>query len=319
MEKKVQEDAESYSLQDPNHRSQHDLQTIRSFKCVAAEVEQRHDATRHYDSRLARFYMWVQTPKHVILAVHVPTGYADRSMKIECDGRRLLVQSEGSFPVIHRQLSLPFADAEIDVYATTDNRYQTIVLEKRRSDDVFKHLFVGDSDGVRCLEPPYTLYDVDDEVVLDLPVPFWIDVDDIDVQFTDKDVNIHVRRQFAIRRRYWTELDAIATQRKESTPAVDVSQCSWCLEDETVIDGERTKTLSVSFVRPPLTAAELKWKRGIRQDNKTQQLPHRHSRGVHFFADDEDEFRLEDILQAACLKVSSQTFVPSKLWEKKAA
>ena len=75
-------------------------------------------------------------------------------------------------------------------------------------------------------------------------------VADIVVQLTEKNVNIRLRRQFANRRRYWTELDTVSNQRKEATPAVDVSQCSWCLEDATVINGECVKTLSVSFGRP---------------------------------------------------------------------
>ena len=38
-------------------------------------------------------------------------------------------------------------------------------------------------------------------------------------------------------------------------------------------------------------------------------------KGYRFFADDEDHFGLEDILQAVTFMQSSQTFVPAKPWQ----
>lgn len=39
------------------------------------------------------------------------------------------------------------------------------------------------------------------------------------------------------------------------------------------------------------------------------------SQGWRFFADDEDEFGLEDILQGLCFADAGETFVPPKPWE----
>lgn len=55
---------------------------------------------------------------------------------------------------------------------------------------------------------------------------------------------------------------------------------------------------------------------GKRQNNMTQ--PRSDSmqlKGFRFFADDEDHFGLEDILQAVAFMHSSQTFVPAKPWQ----
>lgn len=56
------------------HRNKAELQDIRAFKEAAAEVAALPDAQRHYDLRLAKFYMWAQTAATVFLACRVPTG-----------------------------------------------------------------------------------------------------------------------------------------------------------------------------------------------------------------------------------------------------
>lgn len=38
-------------------------------------------------------------------------------------------------------------------------------------------------------------------------------------------------------------------------------------------------------------------------------------KGFRFFADDEDEFELEDLLQALCFLEGGPAWVPSKPWE----
>lgn len=38
-------------------------------------------------------------------------------------------------------------------------------------------------------------------------------------------------------------------------------------------------------------------------------------RGYRFFIEDEDEFELEDMLQAACFAEAGRTYVPAKPWE----
>lgn len=40
-----------------------------------------------------------------------------------------------------------------------------------------------------------------------------------------------------------------------------------------------------------------------------------HRKGYRFFADDEDAFGLEDLLQAALFRCEGRTFVPAKAWQ----
>ena len=54
---------------------------------------------------------------------------------------------------------------------------------------------------------------------------------------------------------------------------------------------------------------------GIRQDNRVAERGDRHKRGYRFFEDDEDEYRLEDLLQALCFLERGETWVPAKPWE----
>ena len=56
------------------HRSEAELQDIRSFKEAAATMALREDRRSAHDPRLARFYMWAQTAATVFLACRVPTG-----------------------------------------------------------------------------------------------------------------------------------------------------------------------------------------------------------------------------------------------------
>ena len=55
---------------------------------------------------------------------------------------------------------------------------------------------------------------------------------------------------------------------------------------------------------------------GKRQNNTNQQRSdYNHSKGYRFFADDEDQFGLEDILQAVMFMKSRTAFVPAKPWQ----
>ena len=53
---------------------------------------------------------------------------------------------------------------------------------------------------------------------------------------------------------------------------------------------------------------------GKRMDNRGQERPGG-SKGVRFFIEDEDEFGLEDMLQALCFRDAGAAWVPSKPWE----
>ena len=55
---------------------------------------------------------------------------------------------------------------------------------------------------------------------------------------------------------------------------------------------------------------------GKRQNNTNQQrLDSPQLKGYRFFADDEDQFGLEDILQAVMFMKSGTAFVPAKPWQ----
>lgn len=314
MQRKVQEDAKTYFMQDPNYRSQQELEVIRSFKLAAEEYYERPNYQTLYDYRLAKYYMWADTEDTIYLAVHTPTGYKDRQIIFECDGRTLLLQSEMSRPVIDRKLAVSFASSSVEMTSSTDNRFHVLSLPKASPGESSSSLFVGDSDGVRSLQPPYEICDVDDEVLLELRVPFWIDVDDVCVLFSETEVEINVKNQFHIRRCFWTELESIKEAENNHSRAIDVTRCSWCLEEDGVSNGERCRILSVSFTRPSPTPSEIEWKKGVRQDNKVQKLPDRNLPGMRFFRDDNDEFGLEALLEAVIFKHCGHCFVPSKPW-----
>lgn len=51
-------------------------------------------------------------------------------------------------------------------------------------------------------------------------------------------------------------------------------------------------------------------------DNRVAERPGKLlQKGRRFFLDDEDDFELEDILQALCFMEVGETFVPAKPWE----
>ena len=55
---------------------------------------------------------------------------------------------------------------------------------------------------------------------------------------------------------------------------------------------------------------------GKRQNNQTKERPGSLLRkGFRFFADDEDEFDLEDLLQALCFLETGSTWLSSKPWQ----
>ncbi len=52
-------------------------------------------------------------------------------------------------------------------------------------------------------------------------------------------------------------------------------------------------------------------------DNRARERPGgMHQKGVRFFVEDEDEFGLEDMLQALCFRDCGAAFVPAKPWQQ---
>ncbi|GMH39071.1 hypothetical protein BSKO_06969 [Bryopsis sp. KO-2023] len=310
LEQKRVEDARVADMSVPNYRSQLELQTIRSFKAAAQRQWTRDDRQTHYEYDVAKMYMWAQSESHVILACHIPTGYQDKCVEVDCTESAIKIQPENSPPVVERRLSKPISSTDqLTCFKTKDNRFYVLVLPKLHP-SIWNCMFEGDSDGVRCLEPPYTLYELEDEVVLEMNLPFWIETSDVDVTFTEGSVGIWVRNICNIRRDFWTK----RAPPEKNFLAVQMDSCSWCLNEEVNGAGDKIVVLTVTLVRPELTESEIQWKRGIRQDNRQLERNHGGRKGFRFLLDDEDEFGLEDILQAACMKYMSWTQVPSKPW-----
>ena len=114
-----------------------------------------------------------------------------------------------------------------------------VSLPKAEPCEPWACLFRGDSDGARCLQPPYTLTgavsshgrkgsimfcpgwasakpatatvlmcigcvaETDDDVMLELELPFWIDAGDVRVSVTSLGVSVEVRNTLSIQRTYW--------------------------------------------------------------------------------------------------------------------
>jgi len=315
LESKKKEDARLTDQANPHYRTHAELQDIRDFKDAAYEMITKEDRYRLYDLRIARYYMWAQTDSKVFIACKVPTGYSDKELVVSLQGSVLLIQAENSPPLIERTLSEPFdLTVPIESIRTEDNTMCVLSIQKHEWKHHWTKLFEGDSDGVRCLVAPYELYEGDDDAILQFEVPFWIDQDDVKVLVTDEGVDIRVRNALNVQRTFWRNSEE--ESRNDDYRVVNTEESSWYLEDDIGSDGKKCKILCVTLVRPELTEDEIQWKKGVRQDNRQgKRLGEHQKKGYRFFKDDEDEFHLEDYLQALCLVDGGRTFVPAKPWD----
>lgn len=313
LEAKRLEDAKIADLADVNYRSQAQLKTIREFKLAAYKQAERPDATTHYEHDLGRFYLWSQSETHVLIVCHVPTGFQDKDVNIECQEQTLKVQPEMSPAVINRRLAGSLSTEEqITAFKTQDNNFHVLILPKSSIGVQWKQAFDGDSDGVRSLQPLYQMYELDDEVVLELKLPFWIDAEDIRVKFSELGLTIWVRNNFNITRHFW---NTASGEDRKLPQAVQPDLCSWSLDLDQDELGEKVKTLTITLARPEVTESEIQWKKGVRQDNRVkEQRDGSGKKGVRFFLEDEDEFGMEDVAQAVSLKHWGWAYVPIKPW-----
>lgn len=314
LEKKRIDDAKRLALEDPNHRSERELKDIRAFKEAAYELLNREDRQLIYDLRLARFYMWAQTNTSVFIACRVPTGYSDRELVVDCSAAGLLIQAESSPPLIDRRLAYAVDSSRpLETIRTQDNRICVVSLPKLEIGKHWQRVFMGDSDGVRCLQPPYSLLETESDVILQIELPFWIDANDVKVGFGEEEIDITVRNNLYLRRRYWRNEEEAS--RRGSYQVIEPTEGCWSLEEDVDGSGERCKLLVVMLARPPPTEEEVQWKKGRRQDNRAALRPGSMTqRGFRFFADDEDEFGLEEVLQALCFFETGATYVSPKPW-----
>lgn len=211
-------------------------------------------------------------------------------------------------------------------------------------------LFRGDSDGLRALQQPYALRESDDDVTLEIPLPFWTEPADVDVQVDDRGLEVSVRGALFLKRTFYGAaedqeqkengggLDSrhlkgdrgreIGAQTSFSSrpdqgatadappsaaaPPVIPSASTWTLDEEWIQD-ERVQMLSVTLQLREPTEEETTWKRGVRADHRTASRPDGR-KGRRFFLEDEDEYGLEDLVQAAMFARTGNAYVPAKPW-----
>ena len=327
------EDGERFASADPNWRSEAELREARAFKEAAAALAAAGPAALP-DFRLQRYYMWAQSATHVYLALHVPTGYADRALKWEATPGALRVQAEDSAPLVRRAWGgTVAASAPVDALVADDNRLLALTLRKGRPGEAWARVFEGDSVGARCLCPPYTLAEGADDVLLEWRLPHWVTAADCGVEVTAAGVRASVRGVGALRRTFWEDPDARA-RRAPGAPqlgAVDPGACAWTLRDAEEGDAEEDdgggggsagssappdKFLSLMLVKPPLTRDEVMYRQGTRADNRAADVPgHPGRRGARLFEDDADPLGLEDVLQALCFAREGRAWVPPKPYD----
>ncbi|KAL3154051.1 hypothetical protein ABBQ32_013597 [Trebouxia sp. C0010 RCD-2024] len=312
LEKKRIEDDQRLALEHPNFRTEAQLKQIRSFRDAAQAMSQREDRQVTYSMELAQQYMWAQTDQHIFLATHVPTGYEDKAVHIECDERRLLLQPCNSPPVIDRMLNYPIdCQQPIETFRSKDNTLYVMCMTKRKFKQRWLRMFRGDPDGARCMQPLYTLTESQNDVQLEMQVPFWIDGSDVHIAIGEQQLHVAVRNTICFSRTYW-----MSSEQPASGQVVDVEESMWALDEDWDGSTDATRSLMISLARPAPTPEEITWKKGQRQNNTTQQRADSNRlKGYRFFADDEDQFGLENILQAIMFMKSGKAFVPAKPWQ----
>ena len=320
MEKKRIEDARRLELEDPNFRSDSELKEIRNFKDAAYElIQDLGDGVRvTFDLRMARYYMWAQTSSCVYIAVYVPTGYQDQEVFFECTAHEVRLQPENSPPVVHRMLDGAISsEFPIQVRRSDDRRIFTAALPKAAPGEAWKRLFRGDPDGARCLEPPYTIAEDADNVILEFRLPFWIEAGDVRVDIGPRALTVSVTNELSLHKTYWRNKEEEKRSPREYE-VVDLQESMWCLDEDEDEGGETCKCLLVNLVKPPLTESEIMWKKRRRNDNlNAERNGDRTKKGYRFFVEDEDEFQLEPLLQGLCFLETGSTYVPKKPWDSR--
>jgi len=317
LEAKRLEDAERLALEDPHHKTQTELDAARAYKEAAFEAVDRlgaAGAAAHYDLRLARHYMWAQTTSHAYVACYCPDGDRARELYFEASEVGLKLQVEGSPPLLARALRHPLSREEpIETFRASDRRYLLAALPKGVPGEAWEEIFEGDPRGARALEPPYALAEAADEVALTLEVPFWIEEGDVAVDITGEGLEIAVRGwPRPLRKAFWQKKERDSKEGAEDS-LVDAAASTWFLEtdqESTRGDG-RCGLLTVLLAKRAPTEDEVRWHKGVRQDNlNTPSRGHGSPPGHRFFADDADPFGLEHLLEAACFLDAGESWVP---------
>jgi len=234
LEAKRVEDAKRRQLQDPNFRSDAELADIRAFKEAAAEAygpripfevgSKSSGASAPprlppplfaHVPALAKYYMWAQTTRKVFLVVHVPTGYKDKELDVRLEGGALgvlTVQPEDSAPVVRRRLARPIDEtAPMEIIRGVEKTRVALAMTKAEPGAVWDRVFDGDPTFARCLEPPYRVHETNEEVVLEMELPFWIEADDVTFAADARRVSVRVSGALGgegLARTFWRPEDA---------------------------------------------------------------------------------------------------------------
>eukprot|EP00958_Prasinococcus_capsulatus_P015003 scaffold1590_cov417-Prasinococcus_capsulatus_cf.AAC.8 len=308
LEKKRLQDARETMQKDKNFRNEFQMADMREFKRLSKEAADDRASPYKYNIQRAKYYMWAQTPDKVYIALHVPVGYEDKELDLKVSEDRMVLLMEGAPPVLDRAFDYQIdAQQPVGSLKTKDNRLFLAWFSKAKRGLKWMRLFKGDPDGVRELQPLYRMTENDDDVIVEIDCPFWIEKDDCTVVITADGISVKVRGYCDFHRTYFKDSDPAS----KHVP-VDVQECLWSLDGGEDEDGEAIKVLALTLVKPPLSNDEIVWRKGKRADNRAKKRPDDgfDAEGVRFFANDEDHFDLEDPLIALCFRDEGKAFVP---------
>eukprot|EP00889_Picochlorum_renovo_P000169 jgi/Picre1/27199/NNA_000168.t1 len=110
----------------------------------------------------------------------------------------------------------------------------------------------------RCLVPAYDMYEGEDDVILQIELPFWIEPEDVAVDITEHGIDVMVKNCAHVARQFWRHAEE--ESKRDDYRVVNVEECSWHLEDDIDASGGKCKILCITLIRPELTDDEIKWK-----------------------------------------------------------
>jgi len=340
MELKRLEDGERAQQSVPQYRTQGQLKEIRAFKEASAMAHARAPAstlamsdktasgseTHRLQLLFGRYYMWHQVGAFLFVAIHIPTGYSDKALRWEVSpSGRMLVQAEDSGPVIDRQLAGHLdGSAAVQGFTSDDNTLLALIMRVRDEHtegsaeahhQSWRRLFVGDSDGFRSVQPPYSLAEGQGDVTMEWPLPGWVTVEQLSVLITPDELEVTVTpppneksvdAPMRLHRTFWRDPD---TGAKQTSQPVDVGTSAWSLQAAS--SPGATTRLTVVLAKPPLTMDEIQYRKGKRNDNRSagQQTRPADAIGDRFFGDDADDFNLEAVVQAMSFAMCGTAFV----------
>jgi len=351
LERKRIEDGERSMASVPNYRNEVELREARAFKEAAARLAALSaagggggvgEAGWAAERSLARYWKWAQAGELLFVALYVPTGYADRALRWEAleeeddggagEGPTLLVQAEDSFPLIRRRLHGPLAHGSpIEALLSEDNRLLALTLRKggARPARRWPRLFAGDALGHRCLVPPYTLAEGDNDTLLELPLPAGCEAAAVAVSISRTRLDVDLGRSSPrLERLFWQDPEAILAH-SAAIDLVEPEACSWAVveaaaEAAAAMDGceeeeapaaaaARRRTLQIHLAKPAVSEEKLRYSRGVRDDNRTAgRQANPAAPGARYFECDADTFGLEDVLSALCFDAAGAAYVAPK-------